>query len=238
MKKCCFNYARQVSHGVRSPICFWFQDGHCSVVEFNLQEVTGFSDLSDDELDVIVARFMRNHGTLVGYSLVCSHLRSIGIRVQRDRIRKSIARFDPVNSRIRWATVIARRSYRVAGPNSLWHIDGHHSLVTWEFVIHGAIDGFSRLVVFLKCSTNNESETVANLFQLATEKYQWPSRVRTDYGGENVRVWELMEERRGRNRGSYLVGSSTQNQRIERLWRDVFCVVTHIFYYTFQSILL
>ena len=205
------------------------------VVEFNLQEVTGFSELSDDELDVIITRFMRNHGTLVGYSLLCGHLRSIGLRVQRDRIRESIARVDPVNSRIRWATVIARRSYRVAGPNSLWHLDGHHSLVTWGFVIHGAIDGFSRLVVFLKCSTNNESYTVANLFLLATERYQWPSRVRTDYGGENVRVWELMEERRGSNRGSYLVGSSTQNQRIERLWRDVFRVVTHIFYYTFHS---
>ena len=75
--------------------------------------------------------------------------------MQHDRIRKSIARVDPVTSSIRWATVIAR-SYRVAGPNSLWHIDGHHSLVTWGFVIHGAIDGFSRLVVFLKCSTNNE----------------------------------------------------------------------------------
>lgn len=149
--------------------------------------------------------------------------------------KKSIARVDPVNSRIRWAAVIARRSYRVAGPNSLWHIDGHHSLVKWGFVIHGAIDGFSRLVVFLKCSRNNESETVASLFLMATDQYQWPSRVRTDYGGENVRVWDLMEERRGRNRGSYLVGSSTQNQRIESLWRDVFRVVTHIFYYTFQS---
>lgn len=108
-------------------------------------------------------------------------------------------------------------------------------MVTWGFVIHGGIDGFSRLVVFLKCSTNNESYTVANLFLLATERYQWPSRVRTDYSEENVRVWELMEERRGSNRGSYLVGSSTQSQRIERLWRDVFRVVTHIFYYTFYS---
>ena len=41
------------------------------VVEFNLQEVTGFSELSDDELDVIITRFMRDHGTLVGYSLLC-----------------------------------------------------------------------------------------------------------------------------------------------------------------------
>ena len=88
-------------------------------------------------------------------------------------------------------------------------------------------------MVYLQCATNNKSETVGELFLLATEKYEWPSRVRSDYGGVNVVVWELMEERRGSNRGSYLVGSSTQNQRIERLWRDVFRTVSHIFYYTF-----
>ena len=60
-------------------------------------------------------------------------------------------------------------------------------------------------------------------------------QVRTDCGGENVRVLELMEEYRGSNRGSYLAGSSVHNQRIERLWRDVFCMVCHIYYCTFQA---
>ena len=104
--------------------------------------------------------------------------------------------------------VVSRRAYSVPGPNSLWHIDGHHSLVNWGFVIHGAIDGFSRCIVFLKCSTNNTSETVGDLFPSATRSVGWPSRVRTDHGGENVKVWELMEEARGSNSGSYLVGSS------------------------------
>ena len=40
------------------------------------------------------------------------------------------------------------------------HIDGHHKLIRWRFVIHGGIDGFSRCIVFLQCSTNNKSETV------------------------------------------------------------------------------
>ena len=40
-------------------------------------------------------------------------------------------------------------------PNSLWHIDGHHSLIRWRIVIHGGIDGYSRLIVFLHASTNN-----------------------------------------------------------------------------------
>ena len=89
--------------------------------------------------------------------------------------------------------------------------------------------------MFLECSTNNYSETVEQCFVNATEQYQWPSRIRTDHGGENVRIWQLMKERRGANRGSYIAGTSVHNQRIERLWRDVFCYVCHIFYYTFQA---
>ena len=73
------------------------------------------------------------------------------------------------------------------------------------------------------------------MFQNANQVYEWPSRVRTDHSGENRDVWQLMEERRGPNSGSYLVGSSTYNQRIERLWRDVFRCVVHNFYYTFQA---
>jgi len=107
--------------------------------------------------------------------------------------------------------------------------------VTWGFVIHGAIDGYSRLITLLCCSTNNRSETVSQLFLNATQTYGWPSRVRTDHGGENVGVWQLMEERRGPNRGSYLAGTLTHNQRIERLWRDVFHCLGHLFYYTFQA---
>lgn len=205
------------------------------VLEYGLQGITGFSTLTNEELDEIVRAFMQQHGTLVGYSLVSGHLKALNLRVQRKRIRESLGRVDPENRRIRWAIVVSRRSYSVRAPNSLWHLDGHHSLVTWGFVIHGSIDGYSRLITFLKCSTNNYSETVTSLFLTATARYGWPSRVRTDYGGENVGVWQVMEERQGQERGSYLVGSSTRNQRIERLWRDVFQTVTHIFYYTFQS---
>lgn len=44
---------------------------------------------------------------------------------------------------------IRRRVYHVDGPNSLWHVDGHHKLIRWHMVIHGGIDGYSRTVVFL-----------------------------------------------------------------------------------------
>ena len=42
---------------------------------------------------------------------------------------------------------------------------------------------------------------------------------------ENVLVCEAMVEIRGEGRASFIAGPSTHNQRIERLWRDVFRVV-------------
>lgn len=167
--------------------------------------------------------------------MVQDFLKSLGFRLQRRRVRASISRVDPHNSRIRWAIVVSRRAYSVQGLNGLWHIDGHHSLVNWGFVIHGGIDGFSRLIVYLHCSNKNRKETVTHLFRSATERYDWPSRLRSDHGGENVGVWQVMEEERGPNRESFLAGTSVHNQRIDRLWRDVFCSFCHIFYHTFQA---
>ncbi|KAK2552353.1 hypothetical protein P5673_026426 [Acropora cervicornis] len=37
-----------------------------------------------------------------------------------------------------------RRLYNVRAPNHFWHIDGHHKLVNWRFVVHGCTDGYSR----------------------------------------------------------------------------------------------
>lgn len=104
------------------------------VRELGITEETGFTNITNTNLDDIVRAFMSVQGGLVGYSMVRGHLRSMGINVQRDRIRASISRVDPINCRLRWATVISRRAYSVPGPNSLRHIDGHHSLITSLFM--------------------------------------------------------------------------------------------------------
>ena len=42
----------------------------------------------------------------------------------------------------------------------------------WRLVIHGGIDGYARILVYLKCNDNNQAETVLNCFLSAvTEVY-------------------------------------------------------------------
>ena len=92
----------------------------------------------------------------------------------------------------------------------------------WKIVIRGGIDGYSCLITFLKASTDNRAQTVLRYFTAAVDQYHVRSRVRTDHGGENGGVWQFMERARGENHGSYIAGRSTHNQRIERIWRDVY----------------
>lgn len=97
------------------------------------------------------------------------------------------------------------------------------------------MDGYSRLVTYLHCSNNNLASTVLHLFVNATREYGVPSRVRCDHGVENVEVAQWMLVHMGTNRSSIITGSSVHNQRVERLWRDVFRIVVrqyrNIFFY-------
>lgn len=150
-------------------------------------------------------------------------LRRRGIWVQRWRVRDALINLDPIGRACRWAQQIPRRPYRVPHPNFFW-----------RFVIHGGIDGYSRLIVYLGCGNNNRASTVLSLFRQSIITWGLPSRVRADDGGENIAVGDLMIQYRGDGRGTFITGPSVQNTRIERLWHEV----VHCILYMFKNIFL
>ena len=193
-----------------------------------------YTDISDSDLDELVLS-ITNEFQNCGIRRMKGFLRSQNVHVSWNRVRTSMWRVNPSGLLMRslQLNIVRRRKYRVAGPNALWHMDGHHKLIRWGFVIHGCIDGYTRRLMFLKYSTNNLATTVFNLFENAVQSFGIPSRVRGDLGGENVDVAWFMISMKGAGRGSFIAGKSCHNQRIERFWRDLFHGCIFIFYYVF-----
>ena len=70
-------------------------------------------------------------------------------------------------------------------------------------MVNGGIDGYSRLITFMRVIDNNRADSSLIFFKLAVETYGLPSRVRTDWwgggsmlGSENIwkREWVRTEE--------------------------------------------
>ena len=79
----------------------------------------------------------------------------------------------------------------------------------WRIVIHGGIDGLSRIPVYLMASNNSKASTVLSCFREAVSEYGLPSQVRSDKGGENVDVatYVLTHIQQGPGRGSRITGT-------------------------------
>ncbi|XP_049904266.1 uncharacterized protein LOC126392721 [Epinephelus moara] len=136
-----------------------------------LRKTDLYSAVNDEELDRIVSEVHRSHPN-TGYKLMRGHLNARGVRVPISRLQESLHRVvaEGVYMRRLRLRVLRRRQYSVPGPNSLWHIDGNHKLIRWRFVVHGGVDGVSRLMVYLTVAGNNRASTVLQSFIAAVEQ--------------------------------------------------------------------
>ncbi|XP_054606590.2 uncharacterized protein [Nothobranchius furzeri] len=205
--------------------------------EHGLSVQQTFSDITSAELQAIVSAHLDTNPNS-GYRMVNGYLRTMGIRVSESRLRETMQTVDPFGNLLRGLCLnpIQRRSYSVPAPLSLWHLDGYHKLIRWRIVIHGCIDGFSRKIMYLQASNNNKASTVHQAFLGAVQQFGLPLCVRSDKGGENVTVARCMLEHplRGPESRCFITGRSVHNQRIERLWRDLWQSVVCNYHAVFQ----
>ena len=133
-----------------------------------------YTDISTSDLDavlsILVSRFPQN-----GIVMMWGHLKSINIFVTWQKVAESLMRVTPELIHHRQSIAISRRVYNVPAPNYLWHMEGLHCLVRWKIVIHGAIDGYSRRILYLHASDNNRAETIFLHFHEAIMECGWPS---------------------------------------------------------------
>ena len=194
-----------------------------------------YTPLSSSELDEVVKSIKMDFPN-DGEVMLQAHMLRLGYKVPRASLRASIHRVDHENTVARRSKTIKRRVYSVPHPNAIWHLDGNHKLIRYRLVIHAGVDGFSRTIVYIKCSDNNRAATALESFLSGVTTFGLPMCVRTDHGGENVDVWRHMLSATGNNSSSVITGSSTHNERVERMWRDIRRSVTSTFSATFSSL--
>ena len=183
------------------------------------------SDLN--EVVQAVEEELRGSGSLLGYRAMHQRLiNQYGLVTTREVVRHVLRIFDPEGVEYRSRHRLRRRLYGCKGPNYLWHIDGYDKLKPYGFCIHGAIDGFSRRIVWLEvASSNNDPRIIAQYFLDYVRQLGGTARiVRGDRGTENGNLAAIQRFfRRSMNDDfsgdkSFMFGKSTSNQRIEAWW--------------------
>lgn len=163
----------------------------------------------------------------IGVGMAQGHFLSRGWLLTRQAVRNSMARLDPDGSlRLRRSRRrLKRKVYYSTGLHHAWHQDGNHKLKPIAgLIIHGCIDGLSRMIIYLRVADNNSALFVTQCFIEACRSFNTqPLQVVGDHGGENVGIARVQFAKRGEHARPkpYHATKSTNNQRMERCWRDI-----------------
>lgn len=151
---------------------------------------------------------------------------TLGVRATQVTVNRLLQLLDPEGLVLRRGRRLRRRIYSNGGPNCIIHIDGYDKLKPYGFSIHGAIDGFSRKLLWLKVLRSNKNPySISKLYlDMVSEHGRVPKVIRCDAGTENVVVKDLQLLLRNNHEDVIqggpccIVNRSTGNQRIEAFW--------------------
>ena len=189
----------------------------------NLKRRDNYSDLI--EVCLFLQDQVLGSGSMLGYKTM--HLKCLhnGYTVTQETVRLLLHVIDPDGVSRRKRRRLTRRVYLNMGPNFTWHIDSYDKLKPYGICINGAIDGFSRYVLWLEAwHTNSDPRLIAGYFMNSVRSLQGcPTRMRADPGTENGHVRDMLKFLRTAHGdryadNCYIEGSSHHNQRIEMWW--------------------
>ena len=177
------------------------------------------SDRIIQEVRERIQQIVNGPGSSGGYRTLWHTLEMEGLRVPRIVVQEILKEVEPEGSELRKAHRLKRREYHNPGPNYSWHMDGYDKLKPWGFPIHGAIDGFSRKILWLNVTrSNNSPDNIAKFYLNVVKEFdECPVEMITDLGTENGIVAAMQSYFRD-NSDSHRYVPSPRNQRIEGWW--------------------
>ena len=166
-------------------------------------------------------------GSFIGYRQLTRRLRrKYNLQVRRDTVVKSLRVIDPEGVECRQRRRQKRWRYVTPGPNLLWHVDGWDKLAPFGFFVHGAVDCFSRRILWLEVNSTNKNPRViaSNYLNAVQQLWGVPRRMRCDRGTEKTIIGTLQQFFRWYDDDhfagsvSFIEGKRTGNQHIEAWW--------------------
>ena len=108
----------------------------------------------------------------------------------------------------------------------MWHVDSYDKLRPYGICINGAIDGFSRCLIWLKAYyTSSDPRIIAGYFiQEVEARMGCPRMIRSDHGTKNGHLQAMQVFMRETHHDSlagpksFVMGKSTTNHRNECWW--------------------
>ena len=193
--------------------------------------LTGQQNYSDPAEVVAAGRELEGNGSLVGYRQMHLGLRT-DYRLVADRetvtIINILKTLDPDGVERRSKRNLKRRKYHCKGSNFIWHNDEYNKFQPFGFCINGAIDGYSRRILWLEVGSSNNNPRInivgKYFLDCVVQVGETPRIRRGEAGTENVNIapmqrffWDNAADAFQGDK-SFLYGKSVSNQRIEGWW--------------------
>eukprot|EP00112_Aurelia_sp_Birch-Aquarium-sp1_P000694 Seg1067.7 transcript_id=Seg1067.7/GoldUCD/mRNA.D3Y31 product="hypothetical protein" protein_id=Seg1067.7/GoldUCD/D3Y31 len=137
----------------------------------NLRRKNSIDFEDQDHIRRAIRNEMSGPGSLGGYRTIWHALRlRHQLHVPRSFVANVMKEIDPAGVEARKKRKLRRRTFFSEGPNYSWHADGYDKLKPYGFPVHGAIDGFSRRILWLEVVRSTTTQMSPQTYSLNPSK--------------------------------------------------------------------